>query len=67
MDGPWARYVRDLDARGIGPSRYAVTGPERAEATKLAKRTLTASTASGRTGWRPAHRKLDAAVLEAYG
>lgn len=67
-DGPWARFVHDPDARGIGTVRYPriiAKDPDCAE--QLAKRTLT-NLYNERPTWLDlAHRKLDEAVFAAYG
>ncbi|MEW6486691.1 MAG: DNA methyltransferase [Thermodesulfobacteriota bacterium] len=67
-DGPWRRYVRDPDARGIGTVRYPRHVPVGAEAAaRLKKRTLT-NLYNQRPAWLDlAHRKLDEAVFAAYG
>ncbi len=67
-DGPWARYVHDADSRGIGTVRYPRTVPADDESAKeLKKRTLT-NLYNQRPAWLDlAHKKLDAAVLAAYG
>ncbi|MGI8965129.1 MAG: type IIL restriction-modification enzyme MmeI, partial [Limisphaerales bacterium] len=67
-DGPWARFVTNPDARGIGTVRYPLTEPRDAEsAAKLAKRTLT-NLYNERPAWLAnAHATLDAAVADAYG
>ncbi len=67
-DGPWARYVTAPDARGIGTVRYPRTVPLNAEcARELKTRTLTALYNARPTWLDLAHRRLDAAVLSAYG
>jgi hypothetical protein len=68
LDGPWRRFVRDADARGIGTVHYPLTEPRDADcAAKLAKRTLT-NLYNERPAWLAnAHAKLDAAVAAAYG
>ena len=67
-DGPWARYVADPDAKGIGTARYPRTVPHDDDcAKKLKKRTLT-NLYNGRPTWLDnAHGKLDTAVFAAYG
>ncbi len=67
-DGPWAHFVTNPDARGIGTVRYPLTEPRDAEcAVLLAKRTLT-NLYNERPAWlATAHAKLDAAVATAYG
>lgn len=68
VNGPWARYVHDADARGIGTIRYPrlVPGDESCAA-KLKKRTLT-NLCNERPTWLTlAHKKLDTAVFTAYG
>ncbi len=68
VDGPWARFVHEPDARGIGTVRYprvVAKGPEFAKL--LARRTLT-NLYNERPTWLDlAHRKLDEAVFAAYG
>ncbi len=67
-DGPWARYVHDPDARGIGTVRYPRLVPKDAEcAVKLKTRTLTNLYNERPTWLALAHDKLDAAVFTAYG
>jgi len=68
VDGPWARYVHEPDGRGIGTVRYPRTVARDAECEKkLKKRTLT-NLYNQRPTWLDlAHRKLDAAVFDAYG
>jgi type II restriction/modification system DNA methylase subunit YeeA len=67
-DGPWARYVHDPDARGIGTVRWPrIVAKDEASAKLLAKRTLT-NLYNQRPAWLDlAHKKLDAAVFAAYG
>lgn len=68
LDGPWGRYVRDADSRGIGTVYYRrrVAKDEKA-AKELAKRTLT-NLYNQMPAWlRQAHQKLDEAVFAAYG
>ena len=68
VDGPWARYVKNPDKRGIGTVHYPRIVPQDAEcAAKLAKRTLT-NLYNQRPTWLDlAHQKLDEAVCTAYG
>ncbi len=67
-NGPWARYVHDPDARGVGTVRYPRVVPKDAEcAKKLQKRTLTNLYNEPPTWLAQAHQKLDAAVFAAYG
>lgn len=66
--GPWARYVHDPDARGIGTVRYPRLVPRDPDcAAKLAKRTLTNLYNERPTWLALAHEKLDAAVFATYG
>lgn len=66
-DGPWARYVHDPDARGIGTVRYPRLVARDAHRAHLAARTLT-NLYNARPAWLDlAHRALDAAVFAAYG
>ncbi|HEY5310967.1 MAG TPA: DNA methyltransferase [Pirellulales bacterium] len=68
VDGPWARYVQQPNGQGIGTVRYPRLVPKDADAAKkLAKRTLT-NLYNERPTWLDfAHKKLDAAVFDAYG
>lgn len=68
-DGPWKRYVQDVDTkRGIGTVRYPRTVPkDAAAAAKLKARTLTNLYNESPAWLTAAHRKLDAAVFAAYG
>jgi type II restriction/modification system DNA methylase subunit YeeA len=68
VDGPWARYVVEPDARGIGTARWPRLVPRsRDAATLLKKRTLT-NLYNSRPAWLDqAHQALDAAVFAAYG
>jgi hypothetical protein len=68
VDGPWARYVIDPDARGIGTVRWPRVVPKDAVcAASLKRRTLT-NLYNQRPAWLDlAHKKLDAAVFAAYG
>ncbi len=67
-DGPWARYLHDPDARGIGTVRYSRTVAKDAEcAVNLKARTLTNLYNQRPTWLALAHDKLDAAVFAAYG
>ena len=67
-DGPWARYVTEPNAKGIGTVRYPRVVPaDDAAAKKLAKRTLT-NLYNERPTWLDlAHKRLDEAVFAAYG
>ncbi len=67
-DGPWQRYVHDVNERGIGTVRYPRVVPkDDAFAKLLAKRTLT-NLYNERPTWLDlAHRRLDEAVFAAYG
>ena len=68
VDGPWARYVHDPDARGIGTVRYPRTvAKDAACAVQLKARTLTNLYNQRPTWLALAHEKLDAAVFAAYG
>ena len=64
VDGPWARYVVEPDARGIGTVRWPRTVPKDPDcAASLSKRTLT-NLYNQRPAWLDlAHKKLDAAVF----
>jgi hypothetical protein len=69
-EGPWRRYIdaATVDSRGIGQVRYPRTVPRDEETAKaLKKRTLT-NLYNQRPTWLDlAHRRLDEAVLAAYG
>jgi type II restriction/modification system DNA methylase subunit YeeA len=67
-DGPWARYLHEPNARGIGTVRYPRIVPKDEECAKeLKKRTLT-NLYNQRPTWLDlAHKKLDEAVFAAYG
>jgi len=68
LDGPWARYVVNPDSRGIGTVRWPRLVPKDPDcAASLKQRTLT-NLYNQRPAWLDlAHKKLDAAVLAAYG
>ena len=71
MSGPWARYVnkRTVNRKtGVGTVRYPRLEPRDADcAAMLKKRTLT-NLYNERPAWLDlAHRRLDAAVADAYG
>jgi type II restriction/modification system DNA methylase subunit YeeA len=68
VDGPWARYVTEPNAKGIGTVRYPRIVPADDAATKkLAKRTLT-NLYNERPTWLDlAHKRLNEAVFAAYG
>ena len=68
VDGPWARYVVEPNARGIGTVRWPRAVPKDPDfAASLSKRTLT-NLYNQRPAWLDlAHKKLDAAVFAAYG
>lgn len=68
LDGPWARYVHDPDARGIGTVRYPrLVARDDEAAAQLKKRTLT-NLYNERPTWLDlAHRRLDETVAAAYG
>lgn len=68
VDGPWASFVTEPDAHGIGAVRYPRTVPRDDEcAEKLQTRTLT-NLYNQRPTWLDlAHKKLDEAVSAAYG
>ena len=66
--GPWARYLHDPDARGIGTVRWPRLVPRDPDcAKKLKDRTLTNLYNQRPTWLQHAHAKLDSAVLSAYG
>lgn len=68
VDGPWARYVVEPSADGIGTVRYPRIVPQDADAAgRLKKRTLT-NLYNERPTWLDlAHKRLDEAVFAAYG
>ena len=68
VTGPWARYVHDATASGLGTVRYPRLVPRDEEAARqLSKRTLT-NLYNQRPAWLDlAHRRLDEAVAAAYG
>ncbi len=69
VNGPWRRYVTDVDAaRGVGTVHYPRTvAKDAAAAAKLKTRTLT-NLYNERPAWlAAAHRRLDDAVAAAYG
>jgi len=67
-DGPWKRYLHDIDENGIGTVRYPriVSKDEECEK-KLKKRTLTNLYNEQPTWLDLAHKTLDEAVFAAYG
>jgi type II restriction/modification system DNA methylase subunit YeeA len=66
--GPWARYVTDPDAQGIGTVHYPRLIPkDEQSARQLASRTLTNLYNARPTWLLNAHRQLDEAVFAAYG
>ncbi len=66
--GPWARYVHDPDAHGIGTVRYPrLVARDDECAGKLAKHTLTNLYNERPTWLALAHERLNAAVFAAYG
>ena len=68
VEGPWASFVVDPDARGIGTVRYPrVVARDDKTAADLKKRTLTALYNSLPEWLKNAHRTLDEAVFAAYG
>ena len=68
MHGPWAKFVRDPNAKGVGTVRYVRRLPADAKAVAaLGKRTLTRLYNDNPTWLQEAHRALDAAVFAAYG
>jgi hypothetical protein len=68
IDGPWRRYVQSPNAQGIGTVQYPRAVPKSADfVPNLKKRTLT-NLYNERPAWLAnAHRRLDEAVLAAYG
>jgi hypothetical protein len=68
VDGPWARYVVEPDAHGIGVVRWPRIVPKDADcAESLKKRTLTNLYNQRPTWLAQIHAKLDEAVFAAYG
>jgi len=68
INGPWAQYVTDPDARGIGTVNYPRLVPkDEPSAVLLKKRTLTALYNQRPTWLDLAHQRLDEAVATAYG
>ena len=68
IEGPWASHISDTDSRGIGRVRYRCLIPNSPDAAQqLSKRTLTNLYNERPTWLDHAHRKLDDAVLQAYG
>lgn len=68
VGGPWARYVHEPDARGVGTVRYPrLVARDEAAARELSRRTLTNLYNQRPTWLSLAHRRLDAAVAAAYG
>ncbi|MFO0812218.1 MAG: type IIL restriction-modification enzyme MmeI [Gemmatales bacterium] len=66
--GPWARYVTNPNAKGIGTVRYPRIVPkDEAFAKRLKERTLTKLYNARPTWLDLAHKKLDEAVFAAYG
>jgi hypothetical protein len=68
VEGPWQRYLHDVNAKGIGTVHYPRLVPrDDAFAKRLKERTLT-KLYNERPAWLDlAHRKLDEAVADAYG
>ncbi len=68
VNGPWARYVVNPNARASARVRYPRLVPkDESSAALLAKRTLT-NLYNARPDWlKLAHQKLDEAVFAAYG
>ncbi|MGO9245231.1 MAG: class I SAM-dependent DNA methyltransferase [Verrucomicrobiia bacterium] len=68
VNGPWASYVVNPNQNGIGTVRYPRLQPKDADcAKKLEDRTLTKLYNERPTWLDLAHKKLDAAVADAYG
>ena len=68
LEGPWRRYVRDADTRGMGIVRYSRTvARDSISAKQLNKRTLTNLYNESPAWLEHTHRKLNEAVLDAYG
>jgi hypothetical protein len=66
--GPWGRFVKDADARGLGTVHYPRRVPkDDAAARELSKRTLTNLYNKPPAWLQQAHRRLDEAVFAAYG
>jgi type II restriction/modification system DNA methylase subunit YeeA len=68
VDGPWARYVKEPDGRGIGTVHYPRRIARDDQAAKnLAQRTLTNLYNKPSAWLTQAHAKLDEAVFAVYG
>lgn len=68
VDGPWKRYIHDANAKGIGKLRYPrLVAKDADSVAKLKKRTLN-NLYNERPAWLAnAHKRLNEAVLAAYG
>ncbi len=68
VDGPWSRFLRNPDKRGIGTIHYPRFVPrDEGCAERLSERTLT-NLYNERPTWLDlAHQRLDEAVFRAYG
>jgi hypothetical protein len=68
IDGPWARFVVEPDARGIGTARSPRLVPKTVDAVAMLKKRTLTNLYNERPTWLDlAHRALDAAVFAAYG
>ena len=67
-DGPWKRYVTDVNLVGIGTVKYPrLVAKDASALVQLKNRTLTRLYNDRPTWLANAHRKLDEAVFAAYG
>ena len=67
-DGPWARYVHELDDRGIGTVKYPRIVPKDEDCSKRLKKRALTNLYNERPTWLAhAHQALDEAVFAAYG
>jgi hypothetical protein len=68
VDGPWARFVVELNECGIGTARWTRLVPRNADAVKLLKKRTLTNLYNERPTWLDlAHKMLDEAVFAAYG
>ena len=67
VDGPWARFVVEPDARGIGTARWPRLVPKTVDAVAMLKKRTLTNLDNERPTWLDlAHRALDEAVFAAY-
>ena len=68
VDGPWARFVVEPDARGIGTARWPRLVPKTVDAVAMLKKRTLTNLYNERPTWLDlAHRSLDESVFAAYG